>query len=67
MTKFYGVLSSTKKVKERGADGKISDVKKPVDYLLTSDFSDRSDAVRDIKTQAKVLGGGLKFIRAFSK
>ena len=71
-TKFYGVVSTSKKVREvvRTKDSKgrwaseIQSVSRPIDILVTSDFTNRIDALNDIESQAAKLGT-LKFTSAF--
>lgn len=71
-TKFYGVVSTSKKVREvvRTKDSKgrwtseVQSVSRPIDILVTSDFTNRIDALNDIETQASKLGT-LKFTSAF--
>ena len=70
--KFYGVVSTSKKVSEvaRTKDSKgrwtseVQSVSRPIDILVTSDFTNRIDALNDIKAQASKLGT-LKFTSAF--
>ena len=72
--KFYGVVSSSvKTTKVEYKKDKLGRIvaeqvgtKRPVDLLVTSDFTNRLDAIGDIKSQASKLGGQLKFIGAFN-
>ena len=71
-TKFYGVVSTSKKVREvvRTKDSKgrwtseAQEISRPIDILVTSDFTNRIDALNDIEAQAAKLGT-LKFTSAF--
>ena len=71
-TKFYGVVSTSKKVSEVGRTkdsrgrwtSEVQSVSHPIDILVTSDFTNRIDALNDIKAQASKLGT-LKFTSAF--
>lgn len=71
-TKFYGVVSTSKKAREvartKGSKGRwtseIQEISRPIDILVTSDFTNRIDALNDIESQAAKLGT-LKFTSAF--
>lgn len=71
-TKFYGVVSTSKKAREvaRTKDSKgrwsseVQEISRPIDILVTSDFTNRIDALNDIEAQAAKLGT-LKFTSAF--
>lgn len=70
---FYGIVSGSKKVKEatRTKDRKgrysvsISEVSKPVDFVITTDARRTIDAKADIEYQAASMGRKLKYFGKF--